>query len=106
RTATAARVVDATPDLSHVVIASSVALTSNAVGGSEYSSLYEWVGGKLALVSVLPSGKSASQEELRASLGNGSEDVRNAISNDGSRIVWEGTGTGRSTHLYMRDTVR
>jgi hypothetical protein len=86
-----AQLVAATPDLSHVVIESAVALTagSKAEGG-----LYEWADGKLRLVDVLPNGTEASQAEL----GGQGADVRNAISDDGSRLVWQAGG-----HLYLRD---
>ncbi|HUN78441.1 MAG TPA: NHL repeat-containing protein [Solirubrobacteraceae bacterium] len=81
----------ASPDLSHVVLNSSVALTegSRAEGG-----LYEWAGGKLQLADVLPNGTQPSG----ASLGAREADVRHAISNDGSRLVWEAQGG-----LYLRD---
>jgi hypothetical protein len=86
-----AQLVAATPDLSHVVIESSVALTagSKAEGG-----LYEWADGKLRLVDVLPNGAEASE----AQLGARGADLRHAISDDGSRLIWEAGG-----HLYLRD---
>lgn len=84
----------ATPDLSHVVIRSSVALTegSKAEGG-----LYEWTDGKLQLVDVLPNGTQASLG-LGAAMGEKETSVRHAISDDGSRLVWEAEGS-----LYLRD---
>jgi len=88
--------ISATPDLSHIVLESSVALT----GASSGPGLYEWAGGTLQFVSVLPAGTPAHAPEL------GYYHVAaNAISTDGSRVVWttkeENTGNG---HLYMRDT--
>jgi hypothetical protein len=86
----------ATPDLSRVVLDSSVALTSTEGDGG---GLYEWSGGHLALVSVLPDGQPASLASgpvLGASVGDG---ARHAISNDGSRVIWSELGGG----LYMRD---
>src|SRR6185312_5843358 len=41
---------DATPDLSHIILYSSLTLTKNASGPS----LYEWTDGQLQLVSILP----------------------------------------------------
>ncbi len=84
------RFVGATSDLSHVVISSQVPLASTSVKGG----LYEWSDGKLALVSVLPGqgGPTAAQ------LGDRSQDTRHAISDDGSRIVWES-----GHHLYLRE---
>lgn len=94
----------ATPDLSHVVLTSpSVALK----GGASAGSLYEWSGGEpaseqLQLISVLPEGGGPASGGL--ALGYSSGDVRHAVSDDGSRIVWsESRGGG---HLYMRDMVR
>jgi hypothetical protein len=63
--------------------------------------LYEWSGGALQFVSVLPAGTPGHEPELGYYHA-----AANAISSDGSRIVWttkeENTGNG---HLYMRDTV-
>jgi phosphodiesterase/alkaline phosphatase D-like protein len=92
--------VSATPDLSRVVITSEVALT----GAGSSHGLYEWAGGQLHLVSLLPNEKPASTPEL-GYFGRG---LAHAISNDGSRIVWTNTedlGT-LGGHLYMRDTVK
>ena len=88
--------VSATPDLSHVILSSGVALT----GSSSGPGLYEWAQGKLQFVSVLPSGVPAHEPEL------GYYHVAaNAVSSDGSRVIWttfeEGLHRG---HLYMRDT--
>ncbi len=90
---------DATPDLSHVVIASKVPLT----GGGSAPGLYEWASGALQLVSVLPSGGPAPG---LVELGY-FHVAASAISNDGSRVIWttseEGSHRG---HLYLRDTAR
>ena len=87
------RFLGATPDLSHVVIASAVALT----GAGSAPGLYEWSAGQLQLVSLLPGGAAASEAEL------GYSHVQaHAISSDGSRIIWtrkeENSGRG---HLYL-----
>jgi hypothetical protein len=99
-------VIGADPDLSHVVLRSSVALTSTPTNG--WQSLYEWSGGQLALVSLLPVGEENEEKGplgLRAEFGNeqGSA-ARHAISTDGSRVVWTG-GTQRfgASHIYVRD---
>ncbi len=89
----------ATADLAHVVIVSEVALT----GPGSSRGLYEWSGGQLHFVSVLPHGKAATSAEL----GFYDSVLAHAISNDGSRIVWtnkEDSST-RGGHLYMRDTI-
>ena len=72
----------ATPDLSHVVLYSSVALLASL---PVEKGLYEWVAGQLQLVSVLPTGEPDQPASGELQL--------DAISNDGSRIVWsESTG--------------
>jgi hypothetical protein len=88
----------ATPDLTHIVLASGVALTSTSApeGG-----LYEWTGGHLQLVSVLPERPESEGGTPAVSPVLGHEvNARHAISNNGSRIFWSAEG-----HLYMRDMV-
>ena len=91
------RFVSASPDLRHVVFTSGVALEP---GAPSQGGLYEWTDGQLQLVSVLPDGEA----EVNGTLGDGgvgnSGVVRNAISADGSRVVWE----SHSGHDYLRDT--
>jgi hypothetical protein len=82
----------ATPDLSHVVVSSYVTLArGSATGGG----LYEWAEGHLSLLSVLPPDEEGAGG---GELGRGEQDTRNAISTDGSRVVWQ-DGSGA---LYMR----
>ena len=91
--------ISGSPDLSHVVMRSDVALVSGApaTGG-----LYEWAEGQLQLVSVLPNG----QGEPDATLGEHGDEisgvVRHAISDDGSRVVW----TAGDGNKYLRDMAR
>jgi hypothetical protein len=97
------RLAGATPDLSHVVIASSAPLVSGVPAGQQ--SLYEWSAGQLARVSVLPVGEGG---EVAADLiGSGPGSVQHAISDDGSRIFWGpgnyGNAGANLTALYMRD---
>ena len=93
---------DATADLGHVVLESTQALTTPAFAAGGHQSLYEWVGGSLRLVSILPNGRPAAVEGDESALGApnnaGSGNVRHAISDDGSRVFWVAGG-----HLYMRD---
>jgi hypothetical protein len=100
----AVKFVGATPNLTDVVLQSTAPLTSTP--GDE-GGLYEWGSGRLQLVSVLPTDEGGSPEPrprggaLGLHFGSlGSE--RNAISADGSRIVWF---DNENDHLYMRDTV-
>jgi hypothetical protein len=94
------RFLGATANLSHVVLQSTAALTPTQV----QDGLYEWFGGRLTLLSLLPARDGGAA--VAASLG--SADVggaRHAISDDGSRIVWLSITPGES-HLYMRDSAR
>jgi hypothetical protein len=90
-----------TPDLRHVVLNSTPPLTSTSVKDG----VYEWSGGALALVSVLPEGEggTAVGGKLGGSV-NQSADARHAISDDGSRIVWMSNKS--ESHLYLRDTAK
>jgi WD40-like Beta Propeller Repeat len=84
----------ATPNMSRVLLTSGAALTSKATENG----LYEWSGGALGLVSVLP---GAGEAPVAGYLGSRQGRVaRNAISADGSRVFW----TSDAGHLYMRDT--
>jgi hypothetical protein len=88
--------VGASPDLGHVLLTSEPPLIEGAPKGS----LYEWSGGNLVLVSVLPDRQPATALGL---LPLGEANVaRNAVSADGSRIVWSDT----KEDLYVRDSVR
>jgi hypothetical protein len=90
--------VSASPDLKHVVMSS----TGPLLGAGTTAGLYEWSGGRLSFVSVLPHGVPSSPAELGFY-----HSAAHAISNDGSRIIWtkkeESTAAG---HLYLRDTVK
>jgi hypothetical protein len=93
----------ATPDLSHVVLESNVALTETAI--SEIG-LYEWASGKLALVSLLPPNEEGKAEPASGHPVVGFEHVvtTHAISTDGSRVFWE--AGGGAAPLYVRDIAR
>ncbi|MCW2969362.1 MAG: hypothetical protein JWO23_489 [Solirubrobacterales bacterium] len=113
----------ATPDSRHAVLSSEVPLTAEATGRKLHEGLYEAeVGGGLQLVSVLPrSGEETAEEEKLKEeeeqqlstasgfrLGGPGENnggvMRNAISTDGSRVIWS-TERGEGK-LYLRDTVK
>jgi hypothetical protein len=99
---------DATPDMSHVIISSPEALTTNAKqvepanpNSASSNNLYEWTGGELQLVNILPKGKATVGEAV---LGRNGSIFAHALSNDGRRIVWEEEeGSNRKKSLYMRD---
>jgi hypothetical protein len=91
--------VGATPDLSHVVLTSNIPL----IEGASYKALYEWAGGRLQPVSVLPLNEGGAWVANAELGGLTSEDLeaRNAISTDGSRVVWSDQS---DQGLYMSDT--
>lgn len=97
----------ASPDLSHVVFGDrGEALTSNALAGSN---LYEWAGGKLQLVNVLPDGEpTTGVVNLGSGEANASDVRRATVSNDGSRIIWSHVLNGEegTSSLYIRDMVK
>jgi hypothetical protein len=92
--------VGATPDLTHVVLYSERVPLSSTPG--DEGGLYEWAGGRLQLVSVLPADEGGSPAPGRETYFGSRGSERNAISADGSRIVWS---DNNNDHLYMRDTV-
>jgi hypothetical protein len=81
----------ATPDMSHVVIESQVALTGAPVP-VEKSGLYEWAAGRLTFVGV----GSSTNDQTKA--------VFQGVSDDGSRVVFNGESEGQKG-LLVRDTV-
>jgi hypothetical protein len=99
----------ASPDLSHVVLSSPEQLTTDFETVTNDGNLFEWHQGQLELVSMLPDNRPASEPDGKhlgeyAELGRQDVVVRNAISNDGSRVVWETTsGEPGEHHLYLRD---
>ncbi len=106
----------ASPDASHVVLSARAKLTEDAPAegtpGAGNGSLYEWAGGKLTLLSVLPS----SQPAPAPALGNfaaGERIARQAISNDGQRVIFSAgvldakkEHLTEEHHLYLRDVAR
>jgi hypothetical protein len=99
---------DATPDASHVLLESAVALTASPSEKAAVprDSLYEWSGGQPAseqirLVNVLPgnsAGEALPAAEPQLGFANGS--ARHVISDDGARVVF---GTKKTGHLYLRE---
>jgi hypothetical protein len=73
-----------------------VDLTSTQKAGGQ-GGLYEWSGGHLELVSELPGNVPVNS----GGVGYEGNVVRHALSDDGSRLVWE-SGLG----LYLRDMAR
>ncbi len=106
--------VAATPDLSHVVIRSELGIPLNSEQTLPYpearGNMYEWAAGQLKLVNVLPNGTPGGRGHTDLGFGQGAgfpdRELRNAISADGSHIVWsEGPNNFTEVHLYDRDMV-
>jgi DNA-binding beta-propeller fold protein YncE len=97
---------NATPDGSHAVMKSEVPLTGTPIPGE---GLYEWSAGsppiqQLALISVLPGEAEQAIEKPR--LGYLNRSMRNAISSNGSRVVFSegGSVSEAPKRLFLRDT--
>lgn len=81
----------ATPDFSHVIYGSSTALTPNAGPGA--TSLYEWSSGGLKLVDLLPHSTVTS-----------SDPSLDAVSRDGSHVIWNSYEPENEYPIYIRNT--
>ncbi len=94
--------VGASPDAKHFILSSRAALSRTPI---EVNGLYEWSQGSLALVSVLPANEAKQPGEAarNASLGYAYVAARHAVSDDGSRVIWEAEQISGQAHLYMRD---
>ncbi len=86
----------ASPDLSHVVFAENAQLTADSppAGGNKH--LYEWSGGAVHLLGILPDGTA-----VPASLSISVPENR-GISDDGSRVFFTTHGAGGQEALYLR----
>jgi DNA-binding beta-propeller fold protein YncE len=99
------RIEGASEDLTHVILKSDkVPLVEGAPG----KSIYLWQGGELELVSERPEAEGGAPVE--GMLGSGLGSVRNAVSDDGSRVFWApddsyGQAGIELPALYVRDTV-
>jgi hypothetical protein len=104
----------ASPDLSHVLMSSQLALTRTPTTRSE---LYEWSAGApaaeaLQLISLLPASEGGGPVTLRGlvSLSStesaGNAGVRHSVSDNGSRVFWTAASEAYEGRLYMRDTAK
>lgn len=96
-----ASLVDATPDLSHIVFVEPAPLTQEAPGG-EVLDLYEWSAGTLRLVSFLPNGTPsegdlADVEYEGPTFVQSTASYTHALSGNGERVVFTAAGA-----LYVR----
>ncbi len=89
--------VNASPDLSHVLLNSLVPLTEEPVNAG-HTNVYEWWAGALHLVNILPEG--VSEEEGSVPEVGHNHVLRHAISDDGSRVIFT-----FGKHLFVRDMI-
>ena len=92
--------VGVTPDLSQVVLQSTVPLAEGHAISPPAEALYLWRSGQLGAISMLPAGEGGGLAAFAARLGSGKTSIQHAISTDGSRVFWS-----RDTALYLRDTL-
>ena len=92
----------ASADFSHAIFEANDALTANAPGGKVHN-LYEWVGGQLSLVGVLPDGTVAPNGAEPGNAESGSAAIEPTISADGSRIFFRTPGAAQGGQLYVRE---
>jgi hypothetical protein len=103
--------VGATPDLSHVIFSTTLALTPGALGGASgiepRPNLYDWSAGRLQLVNVLPNGETEQGASFGGGDGNGASGgmTAHAISANGRWAVWSMLKSTPSRGLYVRDMV-
>jgi DNA-binding beta-propeller fold protein YncE len=102
-----------TPDLSHLILTSPSVLTTPSFAAGGHESLYEWAGGSLGLVSLIPAAPTgvcggagpacspAAAKGFTSLVGNQGRQMRHAISTDGSRVIFTAGG-----HLFLRDMAR
>jgi hypothetical protein len=106
---------EAVEPFTHVIFQANDSLTPEDPGiapqaplvGEEERDLYEWSGGELHLVNVLPGNGAAAPNAvigsgrlLKAGTGAENFDFDHAISSDGQRIFWSAVPSGQ---LYVRE---
>jgi hypothetical protein len=109
----AVKVNEATPDLSHIVLAENgESTTPELVAGAGSMGLYEWSAGReLAPLSLTPQGTACERAAIGApaTVGDNGSVSRNALSPDGEFAVWsppDNAAAGCAGHLYLRDVAK
>jgi hypothetical protein len=85
-----------TPDLSHVILSTPAALTSNAINNGERN-LYDWTNGQLQLVNVLPGETKGTPGAILGENHSANPNGIHPISDDGSKVFFTDNG-----NLYAR----
>jgi hypothetical protein len=98
-----------TPDASKMILESAQPLVEGVVASGSAANLYEWQAGALTFVSPVPvapagvcGGGGPACVQSGVSLGNFNDQVRGAVSDDGSRVVF----ATHSNQLFVRDVGR
>lgn len=89
------------PDGSHMVFRSPVALTP---GASANGNIYDFTNGELKLVSTLPNGTAATQVQAGLNSGGKLRRLFNMVSEDGSRVFFVGDGSAVYLHEEGKPT--
>ncbi len=94
------RYAGASSDLSRVFFSANDALTSEATGGpEELRNLYEWAGGELHAVNILPGQSETTPGAVFGWKAANNPILAHAVSDDGSRVFW----SSASGQLYVRE---
>ncbi len=94
------RYAGASSDLSRVFFSANDALTAEATGGpEELRNLYEWAGGELHAVNILPGGSETTPGAMFGWKSTNTPIPAHAVSDDGSRVFWSSV----SGQLYVRE---
>jgi hypothetical protein len=102
---------EAVPAFSHLLFAANDALPATGAvnGGKLKNNLYEWAGGSLRLVNVLPAGETEPGASFGINYGDRYNNAQlpslsHVISADGSRIFWtDENGGPNNGNLYVRE---
>jgi hypothetical protein len=102
------KVQGASSDLSHIILGEGIGTgIAPLLKGASENELYEWSGGKLALVSVLPSVDPPAVNGHGIALGaggqTGPEVVTHAVSEDGSLVFWQEQAPSSGFLSFVRD---
>jgi hypothetical protein len=95
----------ASPDLSHVTFQSFDPLVPGGPATGFDKGLYEWVGGTVRNVGILPDNVTPASDALLGADGTNNARTTHAVSADGSRIVFTETSAipGLDAHVYIRE---
>jgi hypothetical protein len=92
--------IGASADFSHIFFNPDIRqLTTDKVNYHNGSNLYQWAGGQLSIVNVLPSGQLSKQP---ATLITGSPDNLSAVSADGGDVLFQDQNPSGIDPLYLR----